>query len=366
MWRWTSYCAVCLTVLSAVVWFVLPASKKALQLETVADPDRRVDTQGRVVSQHGPVAGARVRFQGHPCFTLTDQQGRFLLPRPGDTRDTVTAAKEGFFIAGVAADNTLPLLIRLTELPSEDNLDYDWVDPSPDPEQIDNCGNCHAQIFNEWKSSGHARSATNRHFRNLYDGSDWHGRAHRGWGLLDEYPEAAGICAACHIPSLEPGDPAIDDLRRTTGVAAQGVHCDFCHKIQDTQLEMRGLAHGRYGLQLLRPTEGQILFGPLDDVDRGVETYSPLQKESRICASCHEGTVLGVHVYSTYSEWLASPARQAGHQCQTCHMTPTGTMTNFAPEAGGIRREPDTLASHTFLPGGLEAMLRKCLQLTCR
>jgi hypothetical protein len=73
--------------------------------------------------------------------------------------------------------------------------------------------------------------------------------------------------------------------------------------------------------------------------------------------------VFGVHVYSTYSEWLASPARAAGKQCQDCHMTPTGRMTSIAPGAGGIDRDPSTLASHDFLPGGKEAMLRRALNL---
>ena len=68
----------------------------------------------------------------------------------------------------------------------------------------------------------------------------------------------------------------------------------------------------------------QLFFGPLDDVDRGEDAFSPLYRESRYCASCHEGIVFGVHVYSTYSEWLSSPARRAGKQCQDCHMAPTG------------------------------------------
>src|SRR5207244_7472645 len=92
-----------------------------------------------------------------------------------------------------------------------------------------------------------------------------------------------------------------------------------------------GVTHGRYILGLLRPAEGQLFFGPLDDVDRGEDALAPIYGESRYCASCHEGVVFGVRVYSTYSEWLDSPARREGKQCQTCHMTPTGTLTHLAP-----------------------------------
>ncbi len=72
--------------------------------------------------------------------------------------------------------------------------------------------------------------------------------------------------------------------------------------------------------------------------------------------------IFGVHVYGTYSEWLDSPARTTGQQCQTCHMRPTGSMTNVAPGHAGIERHPKSLASHSF-PGGTAEMLRKCLQI---
>jgi hypothetical protein len=44
-------------------------------------------------------------------------------------------------------------------------------------------------------------------------------------------------------------------------------------------------------------------------------------------------------------------------------MAPTGLMSNIAPSAGGVERDPATLASHTLLPGGRKAMLQKCLNL---
>lgn len=323
--------------------------------------------RGRVVDAEGPVAGARVRRKGSRRSTLTDQDGWFELPEPrhGSASSTITASKIGYYIEGADADPQ-PLTLRLRPLPAGDNPDYDWVSPHPDPGQSDNCGNCHPEIHREWQQSGHAIAAGNPQFLSVYDGTDGEGQPSEYWSLRAEYPEAATVCASCHVPTLEPSDPGFDDLRLTSGVAAEGVHCDFCHKIQDAPTADLGLAHGRYGLRLLRPTEDQVIFGPLDDVDRGFETFSPVQKESRYCASCHEGTILGVHVYSTYTEWLESPARKVGRQCQSCHMAPTGRLTNFAPDAGGIERDGRTLASHTFLPGGRASMLRRCLHIQWR
>src|SRR5262249_37185986 len=116
----------------------------------------------------------------------------------------------------------------------------------------------------------------------------------------------------------------------------------------------------------LRPAHGQLFFGPLDDVDRGEDAYSPLYRDSRYCATCHEGTVFGVPVYTTYSEWLDSPARREGKQCQSFHMAPTGGMTNMAPGKGGLERDPATLGNHRFFMGSQGDMLRRCLRLDVR
>ncbi len=319
---------------------------------------------GQVTDEQGrPVSGARVRFQGQCQATITDPFGRFRLPTiPGHPR-RVTAWKEGFGI-GAAMPDLHPVGLRLPSLPAEDSEEYAWVDPTPDATRPHNCGNCHGAIYREWAASGHARSATGRHFRNLFDGTDWHGKQVGGWSLLAQRPEGAGVCAACHAPTFT--DPTFDyDFRTISGVAARGVHCDYCHKVSEAPTDRLGTRFGRDGLHLLRPADGrQLFFGPLDDAYREGETfaYSPLYKESRYCASCHEGVIFGVHVYGTYSEWLASPAGRQGVQCQQCHMAPTGTLTNIAPGKGGIERDPRTLASHRF-PGGQADLLRGSLSV---
>jgi hypothetical protein len=277
----------------------------------------------------------------------------------------VTAWKQGYFIGGVAAD-TRPLTIVLTPLPTEDNEAYRWIDPTPNPAERHNCGNCHAEIYREWSAGAHAHSASNRRFLNLYEGTDWNGRLNVGWNLLAEYPDGSGVCAACHAPihihEVPKGVHPPEPLRP----ALEGIHCDYCHKIAAVDNDQIGLTFGRFGLKLLRPAKGQLFFGPLDDVDRGEDVFAPVYRESRYCASCHEGTVFGVPVYTTYSEWLASPARKEGKQCQTCHMTPTGKLTNLAPGKGGIRRDPATLANHRFFDGSQMDMLRRCLKVNAR
>jgi Cytochrome c554 and c-prime len=307
------------------------------------------------------VAGACVRFKGTVVSTVSDDAGRFRLPRPSGVA-RITASKEGYCIAGTSAD-VMPLSLALVRLPETDNEDYRWVSSTPGAGRHD-CGNCHEDIYREWSVSAHSRSAIGKRFLNLYDGSDWVGRAGAGWSLLRDNPNGAGVCNSCHVPTMPFDADAYFDIRNAKGVAAQGVHCDYCHKIEGVGDGKLGVSHGRFNLRLLRPTEGQLFFGPLDDVDRGEDSFSSLYRDSRYCASCHEGTVFGVAVYTTFSEWQASPAARAGKQCQTCHMAPTGRMTNVAPDHGGIERDPKTLANHRFFAGSPEEMLRGAVSLS--
>ncbi|MDA0658252.1 MAG: multiheme c-type cytochrome [Planctomycetota bacterium] len=286
---------------------------------------------------------------------------------------TITAAHPDFFIGSTALDSWPPgpstagsdrLTIRLKKVPPVRDRGYTWVDPRPHEARSEQCGNCHAEIFEEWSRSAHASAATNLRFRNLYDGTNVRGESGHGWSLRGEHPHGQSVCWSCHVPSGDRLAFGNLDLPVGSTTEGQGVHCDFCHKIQCLQDGEIGLMHGRYAVQLLQPETGQVFFGPLDDVDRGDEVYSPLQSNSELCAICHEGVLFGVHVYRTYSEWLKSPARDRQQHCQDCHMQPTGLMTNMAPGMGGMDRDPHTLASHELRRGGRDERLRKTLEMT--
>lgn len=316
---------------------------------------------GIVRDEHGPVTGALVRLKGTTVSMLTGADGSFELPSTAGTQ-RLTATKAGYVIAGAAVEEQ-PLVLSLRRVPTEDCQTYGWVDPTPGA--VDHsCGSCHADIYRAWASSAHARSATGKHFSSFYSGTDWNGKPGVGWGLLSDHPDGAGVCSACHAPTVEPHDAAFYDLRQVRGVDQHGVHCDFCHKIADAPSKPSGLTHGRFALSLRRPKTGQLFFGQLDDVDRDEDVAAVLYRDSRYCASCHEGTVFGVHAYGTYSEWLDSPAQRQGRQCQSCHMAPDGELNNIAPGHDGIERDPGTLSSHRFVVGSLAEMLRRCLHVS--
>lgn len=274
----------------------------------------------------------------------------------------LTAWKGGFRI-GAAQPGGDVARILLTPLPAEDNPAYVWQPAGPAGADPHACANCHRAIHEEWAGSAHARSARNPRVLSLINGEDVAGVKHDTWNLKKEHPLGAGVCSRCHAPTYRSLD--LDyDLEKVSGVAASGVHCDLCHKVTDVPTDKLGTRFGIDGLRLLRPQDDELIFyGPLKDAVRAGESfgYFPVYKHSRFCASCHEGTIFGVKVYGTYSEWQESPAGRHGVHCQDCHMAPSGKLTNIAPGHGGVERDPHTLATHGT-PGGDAAMLGKSVR----
>ncbi|MFO0816705.1 MAG: carboxypeptidase regulatory-like domain-containing protein [Pirellulales bacterium] len=357
----------------------------------VAAPVPRVihQIQGRVVDDDGPVAGATVRWQTSTQHTTTNAKGEFTLHQPAHdlpqaSPRRVTAAKPGYYIGGSAVSEdallSQSLTISLRRLPMSDDASYRWIAPDPNEQVEFACGNCHPAILEEWRGTAHASSAANPRFLSLLTDTHPNNSSAAGrippaspfdWSLARELPHGVAVCASCHSPtevagvSLEPlASHDIDDRTAGDQPRASGIHCDFCHKIADVSLTHLGHSHGVFAMRLLRPSTGQLFFGPLDDVDRGDESMLPLQRESRLCASCHEGVLFGVPVYTTFREWQASPAGRAGKQCQSCHMTPTGQMTRMASGDDAPDRSPETLASHQLFARGIESMLRRAVRTT--
>jgi len=179
------------------------------------------------------------------------------------------------------------------------------------------CGDCHQQIYKMWQRSMHAMSWSDPVFQTAY---------------LKAYEETDGkareICQPCHAPGA-----AVSKARDREAVAADGIACDYCHSVD----------------RLDRGKQGQNLHIELDGVKRGplADTVSPvheiqqsaLHTSAEFCAACHEYTnSIGIAVFSTYTEWKASPQAAEGKTCQHCHM-PTTPGQTVKPELGIYRKE---------------------------
>jgi hypothetical protein len=387
--------------------------------------------QGVVVDAAGqPLAGVTVQVQGSPNETTTLVDGSFQLTEISWKKPVVVTAYTAMYMVGwVTLDPNskdwqgVPdsLVITLKSLPATDNVQYDWFSFNGVSGSA-SCAECHRE-YEEWTQDAHSQSATNPRFLAIYKGTNLAGIAGQrtsyisgvaqkpdstlpdhGPGYKLDEPMRTGNCASCHTPlaakiattkncgwsgchtdltSERAGtaimDPGVSPVG-LTGDAADGISCDFCHKIGDvildeeTQLPKPDMP-GILSLKLYRPQEGdQVFFGTYGDVSRRV-SYSPISIESKYCAACHygvfggvvgDGTVTGgVVIYNSYGEWLDSPYSdpETGKTCQDCHMPTLDTTISVYPEQGGIQRDYADLHDHTMPGASDEELLQNAVTM---
>jgi hypothetical protein len=353
---------------------------------------------GAVVDEGGPVAGATVRVRATDNWVTTTGDGAFALGGlEAGVPVSVTAWAEGYYVGWTsAAPGTAPITITLRPHYTTDNPDYDWFSMEG-AEGSASCGHCMVDHYAEWQADAHSQSAVNPRFLTMYNGTDVDGnqspptryatsrdygrfplrpdpdRPYYGPGYRLDFPDTAGNCAACHVPAAaaRPGLAYAADPNQVSGIEAEGVFCEFCHKIGDVTLDAAtGLPYpnmpGVLSMRLYRSEGDQVLFfGTFDDVTRRVSRL-PLEEESAFCAPCHFGVFWDVVVYNSYGEWLDSPYSDpdTGQTCQDCHMPVTNATTFVLPEMGGLERPPGRIFDHR-MPGALdESLLQNALTMT--
>ena len=336
---------------------------------------------GIIVDHDGPITDAVVRIQTTDIKTVTDSEGNFTLNELDPSSVfAVTAWKSGYIIGGQHDVKTgmKDIKIHLEQHSESDNTDYAWLPSLYHPGEGENqgCAECHSSAgtdipyslpVDEWVIDAHSQSAVNPRFLTMYTGTDIYGNSspdtrygysqdygtfplrpdpnqpYYGPGYKLDFPETDGNCAACHTPAASVNNPYGIDPSSVSGVAAEGIPCDFCHKIWDVKLDSQGMPNenmpGVLSYEFRRPKEGHQLFiGPYDDVAPGEDTYSQLQTQSQLCSACHFSTFWDTVIYNSYGEWLESPYSDpvTGQQCQDCHMPPLGASYFALPEAGGL------------------------------
>ncbi|MBZ0286790.1 MAG: NapC/NirT family cytochrome c, partial [Anaerolineae bacterium] len=354
--------------------------------------------QGIIQGDSGPLVSAVVRVRASDDYVLTDAQGRFQLPVE-NMNAQLTAWAPGYYVGG---DDLAAFLdsdshtLTLHRHPTTDNADYAFISPVQNMNDPTACAHCHrertgaansAMPVDEWLLDAHSGAATNPRFLSLYNGTTLDGTSgipttfefdsvqgvsvpltanaddSAGVGFRLDFPEQSGSCAACHVPVLALQQLYSADPNHAEGVAAEGITCDFCHKIQDVRLRPDGKPNpglpGVLSLEFLRPRAGeQVFIGPFDDTP-GEDIYAPLQNESQVCAACHSGRFWDVPIYDSFGEWLSSPY-SASQTCQDCHMPRTGatTFVQLPPDDPQTipPRSPNTIFSHR-MPGAADQQL---------
>lgn len=319
---------------------------------------RSSTVRGTVLLASGqPASGAWLRVQTTDNLVYADPDGSFALSGlPEGIGATVTGwypeHKVGWATVQPPAED---VTITLQPYDTRDNRDYEWNTSYPDPANpVLGCGHCMQPAFNQWQHTAHAGSATSQRFLSLYNGTDLSGTLSAAPGYKQDFPGTAGNCATCHAPGAAYDAPYTSDMNALTGVAREGIFCEFCHKVGAVYLNPATdrpyeNAPGTMSMRLYRPQPGdQIFFGSLDDVNRRV-SYLPLEQKSEFCAPCHQFSFWGTPIYESYREWQESPYPALGIECQTCHMPPGDDAYFVLPEKGGLPRNPERLASHRDL-----------------
>lgn len=190
-------------------------------------------------------------------------------------------------------------------------------------------------MFDEWKTSGHARAASNELFLAMQAGVD------------------ASSCSPCHTPlqgRVEPGELAVDE----------GVTCEVCHGIKDVQVDTAGAA-----ATVIYSLGENVKRGPLCDApDHYFHKMgcSPLHREARLCAGCHLWSATPpsgppIPVFTEFAEWQKGPSAESGISCQDCHM-PGG----LGEVARGSAPRP-AVPNHNFM-GGVRTFRDRAIALT--
>lgn len=141
------------------------------------------------------------------------------------------------------------------------------VETGPKSPKSERCGECHQDIYREWKDSPHARSFANEAFREE----------------TNDYQFT--FCIGCHAPETIFTDEKIKPRKVNE---SEGVNCNSCH-LNDCKLSGPTPAHGPHP----------------------IAAENPFFRSSELCGRCHVGT---------YAAWQASGATESRKTCQDCHM----------------------------------------------
>ena len=163
------------------------------------------------------------------------------------------------------------------------------------------CGQCHKELYENWKRSLHADASSNAVFHAAYM---------QVYFVQGE--RARPACLNCHAPvAYFNNDPKL-----TQPISREGVSCDFCHSIAE-------VLPGTPESPQFRFEFGGVKQGPLSDPKSSAHKtrFNELYQQSLFCKGCHElKSATGVPLITTWSEWQESPYADKGVTCQQCHM----------------------------------------------
>ena len=232
----------------------------------------------------------------------------------------------------------------------------------PEYQPSSSCRICHEKQYAQHQESLHARSFSDpafqaQYFKELLPAAD----------ANPDLGKEADRCIACHSPVSFQKKKGRAGPERAFDEQLSGVVCDFCHRVG----AYKGAQPGGGNFM---SSPGDMKFGPFKVAKSDWHhIYHELQTKSEFCAICHNDVNhLGLEIKSTFTEWLASPYAKRGIQCQDCHMSTQGFLTDGRPafESGkatvmtvGSSVDRALLYSHRFPGTTARAQMEGALSL---
>lgn len=193
------------------------------------------------------------------------------------------------------------------------------------------CGSCHVEIYEKWKSSMHSQAISDPIFISSYMQA-----------FFESDGKARKICLECHAPTTAvTGDHAL-----AKDISKEGITCHFCHSVTD----IHPGGKQRFTLSVGKNVRAPQVKGT---TEYHTSVAAPFLQKAEFCATCHEYEANGVKIMSTYSEWKNGPYAAKGLACQICHM-PIEEVTDDK----GNRKK---MFSHSLAGGHSIIQLRKAV-----
>jgi hypothetical protein len=233
------------------------------------------------------------------------------------------------------------------------------------------CGECHGEIYDEWRHSTHSRAiklpSVRRDFQRLLTERP---RTVVDATLVTATTDPSGICSHCHTPLTFYGDDPTPVLDAGPPVN-DGVSCSFCHTARGLRSEgpvlpetWAGANFYRSGPSTVRRYLGQAARSPaLHAIGNWLIRWRPemhrrdydppFLRTSEACRGCH-GLILSISPFDDWrkSRFSAGGPGRATH-CQDCHMARavTGKPVEEPGRLVGWGARRPQRRSHLF-PGG--------------
>lgn len=199
------------------------------------------------------------------------------------------------------------------------------------------CEQCHAIIHSQWEGTMHYNA-----YEDPFYQLEFMAASNDTAGMLDTF------CSRCHTPiGVVSGEIPPKDGSQLSDIARQGVQCDFCHVISDSN----GTGNAPFVV-----SPGNTKWGPFDDSKSAYHEseYLELYTRSEYCGMCHDviQPFNGLVIDDTYTVWKEGTYAEEGVMCQDCHMTPGITEFEANPgRAGSGAQRREHISTHDIVGG---------------